>query len=67
MSFFNVNTRCLGIDLGTDSILVSMNNKGIVVDIPTVIAVDKKTGSVLAIGKDAKEMLRKRTTVRLNL
>jgi len=57
MSFINLNTRYLGIDLGTDSIRISMNEQGIIINIPTIIAIDRKTGKLLAIGNEAKEMI----------
>lgn len=50
-------TMDLGIDLGTANILVFVKGKGIVLKEPAVLAYDKEAGKVLAIGKDAKEML----------
>ncbi len=47
----------LGIDLGTSNIVVYQRGKGIVLDEPAVVAVDKNTGRVLEIGHAAREML----------
>ena len=47
----------LGIDLGTANTLVYMRGKGIVINEPSVVAVNQKTGQVVAIGTDAKAML----------
>ena len=55
--FLNLTFKNIGIDLGTSNILVAINGKGIVYNEPSVLALDSNTGDVLAIGKDAKEML----------
>ncbi|HET7747604.1 MAG TPA: rod shape-determining protein, partial [Vicinamibacteria bacterium] len=47
----------LAIDLGTANTLVYAKGKGIVVAEPSIVAVNKVTGTVEAVGKDAKEML----------
>jgi rod shape-determining protein MreB len=47
----------VGIDLGTANTLVNVRNKGIVINEPSVVAIDKRTKKVLAIGLDAKEMI----------
>ncbi len=47
----------IGIDLGTANTLVYVRGKGIVVSEPSVVAVNEKTGQVVAVGKAAKEML----------
>jgi rod shape-determining protein MreB len=47
----------LGIDLGTANSLVYLEGKGIVLNEPTVVAVSLREKKVLAIGKEAKEML----------
>ena len=47
----------VGIDLGTANTLVYMRGRGIVVNEPSVVAVNQKTGQVVAIGTDAKAML----------
>lgn len=57
MKLLNLSNRDLGIDLGTANILVSMNNKGIVFREPSVVAIKKELGEVIAFGSEAKEML----------
>jgi len=47
----------IGIDLGTANTLVSVRGKGIVINEPSWVAIDKKTKKVLAIGNEAKEMV----------
>ncbi len=47
----------IGIDLGTANTLVYVRGKGIVVNEPSVVAVNQKTGQVVAFGSAAKEML----------
>lgn len=50
-------TGDIGIDLGTASVLVYVKGKGIVLCEPSVVAVDKTNGKILAIGSDAQAML----------
>jgi rod shape-determining protein MreB len=47
----------LAIDLGTANTLVYLKGKGIVINEPSVVAIEKKTGKVLAVGTEAKRML----------
>lgn len=47
----------IGIDLGTANTLVYVRGKGIVVNEPSVVAVNQKTGQVVAVGQTAKDML----------
>ncbi|MEN3015441.1 MAG: rod shape-determining protein [bacterium] len=48
----------IGIDLGTNSVLVYVKGKGIVLKEPSVVAIDKKKGNVvLAVGEEAKDMI----------
>lgn len=47
----------LGIDLGTTTVLVYVPKRGIVINEPAVVAVSKEDKSVLAVGKEAKDML----------
>ena len=47
----------IGIDLGTTSILIFIKGKGIVLREPSIVAVDKRNNEVIAIGKEAKNML----------
>ncbi|AEV67787.1 rod shape-determining protein [Acetivibrio clariflavus] len=50
-------TRDIGIDLGTANTLVHVKGKGIVVREPSVVAINKKSGDILAVGDAAKEMI----------
>lgn len=47
----------VGIDLGTASILVYVKGKGIVLQEPSVVAIDQHTNKFLAVGEDARKML----------
>ena len=47
----------IGVDLGTANTLVAVRNRGIVINEPSVVAIEKDTKKVLAIGHDAKEMV----------
>ena len=57
MNFLSFKSKDIGIDLGTANILVTIKGKGIVLREPSVIAIDVKTGEVIATGFEAKEML----------
>ena len=47
----------LGVDLGTSIVLIYVDGKGIVVREPSVVAVDKNSGRILAVGAEARNML----------
>ena len=47
----------VGIDLGTANTLVYLRGKGIVINEPSVVAINKKTGQVVAVGSHAKDMI----------
>lgn len=49
----------IGIDLGTSNTIIFVKNKGIVVQEPSVVAINSKTEQILAIGHEAKNMLGK--------
>lgn len=49
----------MGIDLGTANTLVYVKGKGIVIDEPSVVAIHKESGKILAVGRRAKEMVGK--------
>ena len=57
MNLFNFKGKDIGIDLGTANILVMLKGKGIVLNEPSVVAIDKLTGEILSTGREAKEML----------
>ncbi len=56
MSLF---TRKLGIDLGTANTLVFLPGKGVVLNEPSVVAVDELTNKIMAVGLEAKDMIGK--------
>ncbi|HHY59333.1 MAG TPA: rod shape-determining protein [Clostridia bacterium] len=47
----------IGIDLGTASVLVYVKGKGIVLNQPSVVAIDKMTNKIIAVGEEARRML----------
>jgi len=55
--FFRFFSNEMGIDLGTANTLVYLSGRGIVIDEPSVVAINTKTGRVVAIGREAKKML----------
>lgn len=57
MKLFSLGSKDIGIDLGTANILVTLKGKGIIVNEPSVVAIDRKTQRILATGYEAKEML----------
>lgn len=52
-------SKDIGIDLGTANTLVYVKDKGIIINEPSVVAINKKTGQILAIGREAKRMVGK--------
>lgn len=57
--FLGKFSKDLGIDLGTKNTLVCTTEKGIVINEPSVVAVNKRTDEILAVGNEAKEMIGK--------
>ncbi len=62
MGIFDNFTTDIGIDLGTCNTLIYVRGHGIVIDEPSVVAVEKGTGRVVAVGSEAKNMLWKTPT-----
>ncbi|MFS8963037.1 rod shape-determining protein [Lactobacillus delbrueckii] len=54
---FGLGSKNIGIDLGTANTLVYVEGKGIVLREPSVVAKNTKTGEVIAVGSEAKEMI----------
>lgn len=54
---FGVLTKDMGIDLGTANSSVYMKGKGIILHEPSVVAIQRDTGQVLAVGEEAKQMI----------
>ena len=57
MKFFTFGSKDIGIDLGTANILVTLRGKGIILNEPSVVAINKENNSIIATGVEAKEML----------
>ncbi|MBK6832079.1 MAG: rod shape-determining protein [Flavobacteriales bacterium] len=55
MSWFNFFTQEIAIDLGTANTLIIHNDK-VVVDEPSIVAIDRTTGKVIAVGRQAQQM-----------
>ncbi len=56
-NFYKLISNDIGIDLGTANTLVYLKGHGIVINEPSVVAVNQKTNQILAVGAKAKEML----------
>ncbi|MCT6818699.1 MAG: rod shape-determining protein, partial [Lysinibacillus fusiformis] len=54
---FGLGSKDVGIDLGTANTLVFIKGKGIVLREPSVVAKNTKTGDIVAVGNDAKNMI----------
>lgn len=52
-----IMSRDIGVDLGTSNVRIFIKGRGIVLNEPSVVAINKITGEVLAVGHSAKEML----------
>ncbi len=57
--FFGRLSLDIGIDLGTANTLVYVANKGIIINEPSVVAINERSGQLLSIGKEAKRMVGK--------
>ena len=60
MGLFSFLTQEIAIDLGTANTIIIHNDK-IVVDEPSIVAIDKNTGKLIAIGEQAGRCMAKRT------
>ena len=54
---FSMMSNDIGIDLGTASILVYIKGKGVVLKEPSVVAIDRDTNKLMAIGEEARLMI----------
>ena len=54
---FSMMSNDIGIDLGTASILVYIKGKGVVLKEPSVVAIDRDTNKIMAIGEEARLMI----------
>ncbi len=55
--FYQLFSNDIGIDLGTANTLVYLRDHGIVINEPSVVAVNQKTGTIVAVGMQAKQMI----------
>jgi rod shape-determining protein MreB len=58
-AFFSGLSTHFAMDLGTANTLIYMKGKGIVLNEPSVVAIERNTGKIIAVGKDAKEYIGK--------
>lgn len=56
-NIFDYFSKSIGVDLGTANSLVYVGGRGIVINEPSIAAINNKTGQVLAIGEEAKKMV----------
>ncbi len=56
-NLLDFNSKDIGMDLGTANILIALKGKGIVLREPSVVALDRVTGEIVATGKEARDML----------
>ncbi|MDQ3986309.1 MAG: rod shape-determining protein [Actinomycetota bacterium] len=56
-SIFQVMGRDMAVDLGTANTLVYVRGRGIVLNEPSVVAINTKSGAILAVGQEAKQMI----------
>jgi rod shape-determining protein MreB len=54
---FGTFSKDMGIDLGTANTVVFVRGKGIVLQEPSVVAIDQMTGEIIAVGQEAKQMV----------
>ena len=47
----------IGIDLGTANVLIYIKGKGVVLREPSVVAIDRDTNNILAVGEEARQMI----------
>ncbi len=58
-SFFGKFSKDIAVDLGTSNTLVYVKDKGIIVNEPSVVAINTRTDQILSVGEDAKRMIGK--------
>ena len=57
MGWFSFGSKDIGMDLGTSNILISIKGKGIILNEPSVVAIERKNNEIVATGHEAKEMI----------
>ncbi|MFC1612465.1 rod shape-determining protein [Patescibacteria group bacterium] len=58
-NFLGKFSKDLGIDLGTSNTLIYVKDRGIVINEPSIVAINNRTGQILAVGREAREMVGK--------
>ena len=58
-NFLGKFSKDLGIDLGTSNTVIYVKDRGIIINEPSIVAINKRTDQILAVGREAKEMLGK--------
>jgi len=56
-NLYNKFSNDIGIDLGTANTLVYLRGKGIIINEPSIVALNTKTGRIVAVGTEAKQVL----------
>ena len=54
---FKIFSKDIGIDLGTANTLVYVRGRGIIINEPSIVAINKKTDQIISIGAEAKKMI----------
>ena len=54
MSFFALGSKDIGMDLGTSNILITLKGKGIVLNEPAVVTIERRSNEIVATGNEAK-------------
>ncbi len=57
MNFFSIFSKDIGVDLGTVNTLIYVQGKGIILNEPSVVALDKNNNHIISVGTEAKRML----------
>ena len=57
----------IGIDLGTANVLIYIKGKGVVLREPSVVAIDRDTNNILAVGEEARQMIGRIQRIAINI
>lgn len=58
-SLFGKFSKDLGIDLGTSNTVIYVKDRGVIINEPSIVAINRRTDQILAVGREAREMLGK--------
>ena len=59
MGFFSIGIKDIGMDLGTSNILLTLKGKGIVINEPSVVAINRQTHQIVATGRSEERRVGK--------